>query len=97
MPGNNVNVTYYQIGAWKFCCYTCGRTDLKSDKAIKNWQGFWQCPLCWEQRNSQDLIRSVKDPQAPAWVQRCGPCCGCDEQGNTRVLDSPNLDEISLG
>jgi len=91
------NVTHFVLGDWKFCCWICGRTDIKASQAVKYWQGFWTCRECWEPRNAQELIRPVPDIQVPPWVQRCGGCCsGCDDSTPTRVLDAPNMDEINL-
>jgi hypothetical protein len=91
-------ITYYRKGSWKFCCQQCGRTDIKSNEALLQWNGLRVCRYCFEFRNAQELVRPIQDPKPIPWSSLCGGSgCNATNGPPLRVLDAPNSDEISLG
>lgn len=90
-------LTYYRKGSWRFCCQQCGRTDIKSNEALLQWNGLRVCRYCFEYRNAQELIRSIQDPKPIPWSSQCSDAGCAAAPRPTRVLDAPFNDEISLG
>lgn len=54
------NANFYKPGTWNAICDSCGfkfkATDLK-----RRWDGMIVDAACWETRNPQDFLRSVRE------------------------------------
>lgn len=51
---------YYTSGQWWIICDVCGK-KIKSGKSRHRWDGFVVCEDDWEERHSQDFVRSRQD------------------------------------
>lgn len=54
---------YYVLGDWNSICDVCGR-GFKFSSLRKRWDNAWTCDACWEERQPQDFVRSVRDDQS---------------------------------
>jgi hypothetical protein len=36
---------------------------------VREWQGYYVCPDCHEERQPQDFVKGVADTQIPPWTQ----------------------------
>lgn len=51
---------YFKSGSWNITCDRCSK-KTKADEIKKEWTGFLVCPVCFEQRHSQDFVRARQD------------------------------------
>lgn len=79
-------LTYYVQGDWNGCCDECG-LGFKFSQLSKRWDNAWVCRQCWEPRQPQDFLRSVKDdPSVPVARPRINLPTGLEfasDAGNT--------------
>jgi hypothetical protein len=58
----------FVLGDWNAQCDECGQYFLAS-KMRKRWDGAFVDQKCFELRNPQDFVRSVKDGTPPPWTR----------------------------
>ena len=51
---------YFKSGSWNITCDRCSK-KTKADEIKKEWTGFLVCPVCFEERHSQDFVRARQD------------------------------------
>jgi hypothetical protein len=62
---------YLRLGDWNALCDRCGE-KRKASELQKDWQGYYLCSRCWEPRQPQDFVTSIKEVFTPPWVRNPG-------------------------
>jgi hypothetical protein len=88
---------YFAPNEWSFRCDECG-LKWKSSRALKRWDNCMVCPLCFELRNPQDLLKGMPDHPAPPWTRPDPPPVFFAGTATTTSLDGDMLlDSYMLG
>jgi hypothetical protein len=63
------NQNRLKLGTWNAICDICG-FKCKADDMLLRWDGFMVDRKCWEPRQPQDFLRSVREySNPPPWTR----------------------------
>ena len=66
-PGRG-EADYLRLGDYNAVCFECG-AKRKASELKKYWQGYYDCPEHWEERQPQDFVRGLPDNHTVPWAQ----------------------------